>query len=155
MLTMIMDSGANINLFKNKELLENLTTSPFNHKKIRGVNGKSECFKKGSLNRSLGDLPLPKDDYYYSPDSMANILSLALISKTNRVYMDTAIDNAFYVFDGEGKYLRFHLYRSTNLYRLDVEQTNDGATIFTTIEGCETTKQRRKEMDEQGLSRHS
>ena len=115
----------------------------FQSKVHPGVNGKSECYKKGSLNRELGDLPLPKDDYYYSPNSMANILSLAMISKTNRVYMDTAIDNAFYVFDGEGKYLRFHLCHSTNLYRLDIEQTNDGATIFTTIEGCETTKQHR------------
>ena len=126
--------------------------SPFNQKSIRGVNGKSECYNKGSLNRELGDLPLPKDDYYYSPNSMANILSLAMISKTNRVYMDTAIDNAFYVFDGEGKYLRFHLCHSTNLYRLDVEQTDDGATIFTTIEGCETTKQRRDELEKHGLS---
>ena len=121
MLTMIMDSGANINLFNNKALLEGLTTSPFNRKSIRGVNGKSECYKKGSLNRELGDLPLPKDDYYYLPNSMANILSLAMISKTNHVYMDTAIDNAFYVFDGEGKYLRFHLCHSTNLYQLDIE----------------------------------
>merc|ERR1711884_910838 len=112
---MILDSGANINLFNNEALLEGLTTSSFNRKSIWGVNGKSECCKKGSLNRALGDLPLPKDDYYY-PNSMANILSLAMISKTNRVYMDTAIDNAFYVFDGEGKYLRFHLCCATNLY---------------------------------------
>merc|ERR1711949_10905 len=111
-----MDSGANINLFNNKALLEGITTSPFNWKSIQGVNKKSECYKKGSLNRELGDLPLPKDDYYYSPNSMANILSLAMISKTNLVYMDTAIDNDFYVFDGEGKYLRFHLCRTTNLY---------------------------------------
>ena len=100
MFTMIMDSGANLNLFNNKILLERLTTSPFNKKSIRGVNGKSKCYQKGSLNRELGDLPLPKDDYYYSPNSMANILLLALVSKTNHVYMDTAINNAFYVFDG-------------------------------------------------------
>ena len=133
-----MDSGAHLNLFNNKALLEGLTTSPFNRKSIRGVNGKSERYQKGNLNRELGDLPLPKDDYYYLSNSMANILSLAMISKTNRVYMDTAIDNAFYVFDGEGKYLWFHLCHIINLYRLDIEQTNDGATIFTTVEECET-----------------
>ena len=83
---------------------------------------------------------------------MVNILSLTLIYNTNRVYMNSAIDNAFYVFDGEGKYLRFHLCHSTNLYRLGVEQTDDGATIFTTIEGCETTKQRRDELEKHGLS---
>ena len=66
--------------------------------------------------------------------------------------MDTVIDNAFYVFDGEGKYLRFHLCNITNLYQLDIEQTSDGTTIFTTIEGCGTTKQQRDELEQYGLS---
>ena len=115
MFTMIIDRGANLNLFNNRALLEWLTISPFNKKSIRGVNGQSKFYQKGSLNRDLGDLLLPKNDYYYSPYNMANILSLALISKTNRVYMGTAIDNAFYVFDGKGKYLRFHLCHITSL----------------------------------------
>ena len=74
---------------------------------------------------------------------MANLLSLAFISKTNCVYMDTAIDNAFYVFDEEGKYICFHLCQITNLYRLDIEQTAKGGCIFTTVTGCETTEQRK------------
>ena len=109
MLTLIMDSGANMCLFNNKSLLENLNNSPFNKKTIHGVNKDKDCSLKGSLSSKLGNLPLPKDDYYYDPDAIANLLSLALISKTNRVYMDTAIDSAFYVFDEEGKYLRFNL----------------------------------------------
>ena len=36
-------------------------------------------------------------------------LTLRLFPKKNRLYMDTAIDNAFYVFDEEGKYLCFSL----------------------------------------------
>ena len=46
MFTMIMDSGANLNLFNNKTLLERLTTSPFNKKSIREINGKSECYQR-------------------------------------------------------------------------------------------------------------
>ena len=62
---------------------------------------------------------------------MANILSLIIISETNQLYMYTAID-AFYVFDKEGKYLCFHKYHLTNLYWLNVEETEEGGSIFTT-----------------------
>ena len=120
MLTLILDSGTNICLFNNKSLLERLTTLPFNKKRVHGVHKFKHCYQKGSLSSKLGNLLLPKDNYYYDPDSMANLLLLALISKTNRVYMDTAINNAFYVFDEEGKYLCFHLCQITNLYRLDI-----------------------------------
>ena len=105
-----MDSGANMCLFNNKLLLKCLTSSPFNKRRIHGVHKHKYCYQKGSLSSKLGNLPLPKNDYYYDPDIMASLLSLAFISKTNCVYMDTAIDNAFYVFDKEGKYLGFHLY---------------------------------------------
>ena len=67
---------------------------------------------------------------------MANLLSLTLISKTNYVYMDIAIDNVFYVFDEEGKYLHFHLCHAMNLYGLDIEETTEGGCIYTTVAGC-------------------
>ena len=108
-------------LFNNKSLLENLTNNPLNKKTVHGVHKDKDCSPKGSLSSKLGNLPLPKDDYYYDPDAMANLLLLALISKTNCVYMVTVIDNAFYAFDEEGKYLRFHLCQITNLYRLSIE----------------------------------
>ena len=82
---------------------------------------------------------------------MANLLSLALISKTNRVYMDTAIDNAFYNFDEGSKHLCFHLFWATNLYRLDIEETTKGGCIFTTVAGCKTTKQRKAALEEAGM----
>ena len=152
MLTLIMDSGANMCLFNNKSLHESLNNSLFNKKTIHGVNKDKDCSLKGSLSSKLGNLPLPKDNYYYNPNVMANLLLLALISKTNRVYMDTAIDNAFYVFDEEGKYLSFHLFQRTNLYRLDIEQTEKGGCIFTTVTGCETTEQRTSALEDLGMS---
>ena len=78
-----MDSGANLCLFNNKSLLEELTCLPFNRKEIRGANGIFKCFYKGSLSSKLDNLSSPKDNYYYSPDSTANILLLAMIAETN------------------------------------------------------------------------
>ena len=59
-----------------------------------------------------------------------------MIAEKNRVYMDTAIENTFYVFDEEGKFLCFHRYPVTNLYQLDIEQTNEGDSELTTITRC-------------------
>ena len=119
---------------------------------ICSVNTSKKCYQRESLSSKLGNLLLPKDDYYYAPNSMANLLSLTLISKVNCVYMDTAINNAFYVFDEEDKYLSFHLCWATNLYRLDIEETTEGGCIFTTVAGCETTKQKKQALEEAGMS---
>ena len=146
-----MDSGAKMCLFNNKLLLEHITTSPFNKKQVHGIHKHKYCYQKGSLSSKLKNLPLPKDNYYYEPDSMDNLLSLALISETNCVYMDTSITNAFYVFYQEGKYLYFHLCRATNLYRLDIEETTEGGCIFTTVTGCEATEQRKAALQETGI----
>ena len=147
-----MDSGANLCLFNNKFLLEQVTTSPFYKKKICSVNRSSKYYQKGSISSKLGTLLFPKDNYYYSPDSMVNILSSALISQTNYVCMDIAIYNVFYVFDKEGKYLHFHLCQATNLYRLDIEETTEGGSIFTTVAGCETIEQKKQALVEAGMS---
>ena len=73
----------------------------------------------GHLTSNLGDLPLPDSHYYYSPNSIANILLPAILSKTHCIYMDTNLDNAFYVFDEKGRYLRFYNCPITNIYRLE------------------------------------
>ena len=87
MLTLIMDSGANMCLFNNILLPERRTTSPFNKKQVHGMHKHKYCYQKGSLSSKFGNLPLPKNNYYYDPDTMANLLLLALISKPNRVYI--------------------------------------------------------------------
>jgi hypothetical protein len=38
-------------------------------------------------------LPLPSEGYYFYPNGVATILSLAMIADTKRVFMDSAIDN--------------------------------------------------------------
>ena len=50
MLTLIMDSGANLSLFNNKSLLERLITSPFHKKKIHSVHTSKKFYQKGTRN---------------------------------------------------------------------------------------------------------
>jgi hypothetical protein len=72
----------------------------------------------------LKSLPLPSEGYYYYPKGEANILSLALLAKTKRVVMDTAIKNAFYVFSEDGSYIKF-IPSNNGMYCLDIGSDNN------------------------------
>ena len=88
-----------------QRLLEKL--NPSDENTISGVSGTVDCDEIGELTEDLRAYPLSTKPYYLNKKTTSNLLSLALISDEYRVFMDTAIDNAFYVFDEEGKYLRF------------------------------------------------
>lgn len=136
---MILDSDANMNIFCDIELLKQVQRVPARKRKILGAVGEFECQKFGKLTLRLGDLPLPQGDYYYLQGGMANILSLALLSRTHRRYMDTSVDNAFYMFDQRGRYLCFYNCPLSNLYRLYIEEAEQEGAILSvvTIEGKE------------------
>ena len=57
----------------------------------------------GVLHDDLGDLPLPKEGYYYDKNVLANLLSLACIVNEYWVRMDTRIGNAIYVQSKTGR----------------------------------------------------
>jgi hypothetical protein len=88
----------------------------------------SEPFKQLSmstiLERSVTSSNLYHSGYYYYPKGVANILSLALLAKTKRVVMDTAIENAFYVFNEDGSYIKF-LPSNNGMYCLDIGSDNN------------------------------
>ena len=108
-LTIILDSWANLNIFRNSDLLELIKKILAILKYIPGVVvGLFHCDMIGSLTSNLGDIPLPDYHYYYSPNIMANIPSLAILSKTHCIYMDINLDNAFYVFNQKGWYFHFY-----------------------------------------------
>lgn len=109
-LSLILDSGANLNIFGNIDLLEKVWCILALSKRICGATWMFQCEQVGQFMSSLDGLPLSKGDHYYSSDSMANILSLALLPKTHHIYMDTNFDNTFYVFDQKGRYLCFYNY---------------------------------------------
>ena len=71
-------------------------------------------------------------DYFYS-EGAQNILSFAVLADSNRVFMDTSIDDAFYVFDGNGGFSRFVSCPANNLYYLDMEESEEAATILSMV----------------------
>jgi hypothetical protein len=105
--TIALDSGSSIQIFKDAFLLTDIQTD---HKRSIGVRTTDSNFRINSIGNLCDDLnalPLPSEGYYFYPTGVANILSLAMIAETKRVLIDTAIDNAIYVFNEDGTYVRF------------------------------------------------
>jgi hypothetical protein len=106
--TIALDSGSSIHIFKDSFLLTDVHSDD---KRSIGVRTTDSTFRVNSIGRlcdDLNTLPLPYEGYYYYPKGVANILSLAMIAETKRVVMDSAIDNAIYVFNEDGSYyIRF------------------------------------------------
>ena len=77
--TTIFTSHKNLNTFRNAALLERIKKFPTLAKCIWGALGLFHCDMMGDLATALGDLLMQKSGYYYSPDGMANILSLEIL----------------------------------------------------------------------------
>ena len=90
----------------------------------------------GSLSDVFKHLPLPQDGYYYDEEAVANLLSLGQITKEFQVYMNTAIDDAIYIINSEGKYLRFGRLKH-NLYGvyLGDGRPEEMCYAFSTVDG--------------------
>ena len=78
------------------------------------------CNKMSELCKEIHCLPLPREGYYYKGDGVVNLLSLVFVSKKHRVYMDTNINNAFYVYNKNGTYIHSGLCKNISLYSLDI-----------------------------------
>jgi hypothetical protein len=122
--TIALDSGSSIHIFKDAFLLTDIGTDNNSTINVRTTDSKFKVNKLGNLCTDLEMLPLPSNGYYFYPKGVANILSLAMIAETKRVVMDTAIDNAFYVFNEDGTYIRFA--RTANgMYCIDIKHEDD------------------------------
>ena len=120
-----LDSASSINLFKDKSLLDGIKTNNKLKLKVRTSDSTFHVEEVGIPNKAIQHLPLSTtDDYYYYPNGVTNILSLALLAKNKRVYMDTAVENAFYVYNEDGSYIRF-VPASNGMYCLDVGPNNE------------------------------
>jgi hypothetical protein len=87
----------------------------------------------GQLCDKLKILPLPQDELHLNKDGVANLLSLALLSESHRIVLDTSIDNAFYVYKDNGEYIRFAK-EPNGLYCLHVDDGSAPATLLTTVD---------------------
>ena len=120
-----IDSASSINLFKDKSLLDDIKTNDKLKLKVRTSDSTFHVDEVGVPNKSIQHLPLStNDDYYYYPNGVTNILSLALLAKNKRVFMDTAVENAFHVYNEDGSYIRF-VPTSNGMYCLDVGPDNE------------------------------
>jgi hypothetical protein len=119
-----LDSASSIHLLKDRSLLDNIKADDKKKMKVRTTDSTFHVNDIGELCASLKSLPLPHGKYYFYPKEVTNILSLALLAKTERAVMNTAIENAFYVFNEDGSYVKF--VRSNNgMYCLDIGSDND------------------------------
>jgi hypothetical protein len=124
-----LDSGSSIHIFKDAFLLDGIVIDNTNSINVRTTDSKFKVNQIGRLCADLDMLPLPSTGYYFYPKGVANILSLAMIAETKRVVMDTAIDNAFYVFNEDGTYIRFS--RTTNgMYCIDINTDEDDHVVM-------------------------
>ena len=123
-LTLLLDSTAGVNLLHNKMLLQNLESN----RKQKSINVSGVMSEEGTkcskmqLCDSLKGLPLPTGEYYINKKTKGgNIISLAMLTDDFDVEMNSAVSNAFYVYDHNRDFLVFKRCPYTNMYRLDVK----------------------------------
>jgi hypothetical protein len=127
--TIALDSGSSIHIFKDAFLLQDIISDTKRSIGVRTTDSNFRVNDIGRLCEDLNTLPLPYDGYYYYPNGVANILSLAMIADTKRVFMDSAIDNAIYVFNEDGSYIRFAK-TPNGMYCIDVATDQDQQVVL-------------------------
>ena len=96
---MMLDSGSTVTLGKDKELFTSI--SDLDRKVRMKTNAGSKHINQQGCWRGYGHA-------YYMPSAMTNIVSLSdAVEKGFTVFMDTALDNAFYVTDSQRRTIRF------------------------------------------------
>jgi hypothetical protein len=127
--TIALDSGSSIHIFKDAFLLTDIHADDKRSIGVCTTDSKFRINKISRLCNDLNALPLPSEGYYFYPKGVTNILSLAMISDTKRVVMDTAIDDAIYVFNKDGTYIRFG--RTLNgMYCIDINSNEEDHVIL-------------------------
>jgi hypothetical protein len=127
--TIALDSGSSIHIFKDAFLLTDIISDNRHSIGVRTTDSNFRVNDIGRLCDDLNTLPLPSEGYYYYPKGVANILSLAMVADTKRVVMDSAIDNAIYVFNEDGSYVRFG--RTPNgMYCIDIISDDDAHIVL-------------------------
>jgi hypothetical protein len=124
-----LDSGSSIHIFKDSFLLTDIQSDD---KRSIGVCTTDSKFRLNNIGRLCDDLnllSLPSDGYYCYPKGVTNILSLAMIAEEKRVVMGTAIDNASYVFNEDGTYIRFSR-TSNGMYCIDINTDEDDHVVM-------------------------
>jgi hypothetical protein len=131
--TLVLDSGATVNLMNNPSFLKNITETSSAITIHCGGDTMSNN-QVGEICDELQNVPLPHTGYFFHPTGVANLLSLARVSKDHRVVLDTAIENAFRVYADDESYIKFELNKN-NLYCLHVDDGSSPHVFLTTVAG--------------------
>ena len=119
----LLDSQSTISVFKNKAMLNNVRRSPHTLRAItNGGHQDSEM---------VGDFP-NLGEVWYNPASIANILSLADVSKVCRVTMDTTKERAMCVHRLDGSVMKFKEHPS-GLYVFANNGSSPQVTAYTML----------------------
>ena len=124
----LLDSQSTVDLFANPNLLRNVshTSGP-----------PLKCHCNGGIQYSTQKGYLPGyGEVWHNPNSLANILSLANVSKTNRVTLDTSKEQAFLVHRSDGSVLKF-VQTTRGLYYHDIRwnrATTKGTLLIQTTD---------------------
>ena len=105
----LLDSQSTVSVFKNRKLVQNIRDSP-SPLKVH-TNGGSQISHHVATVRNFGTV-------WFNPASLANILSMAAVSKVCRITMDTALEPCIIVHRQDGTLMKFCQYTS-GLYYYD------------------------------------
>ena len=119
-----MDSGTSVNVFYNKDLIEDIQYVADPKEVTNGEYTKIFYNQVGKLVSLLRHLPLPAEDYYYHKNVFANLVSIGRICKGFRVVFDSGVHDVFYIFNDDGTYIVFDK-TSNSLYCLSVFNGDD------------------------------
>ena len=111
---LLLDSGANIHIFNNPSFL--LDTNNDIARAVKITASRVVCLIKLDVVVTPLKSSLPMTGYYFQPNGIENLIDLSLLSDNHRIVMDTAVENAFYVFAEDRTYTKFTQYKARNLH---------------------------------------
>ena len=123
----LLDSQATCNVICNKDIVTNIRKHPEQRQLTIHCNAGQAVVTHIADLRGFGTV-------WFHPNGIANCLSLARVSDTYRVTLDTAVTQAFFVHKPDGSTRRFDR-MDCNLYACDISNTNGTLLAIVTVDG--------------------
>ena len=123
----LLDSQATCNVMCNEELVTGIRDHPDGQQLTIHCNAGQAVVKKVANLPGFGQV-------WFHPTGIANCLSLAKVSDTYRITLDTGVTQAFYVHKQDGSTRRFDR-MECGLYACDVTKTDGILLAITTVDG--------------------
>ena len=118
----LLDNGSTIDVFYNRNLLQNIRTSP--------TTMTIRCNAGTKRTNKIGTLP-GYGDVWYDEHGIANILSLSNVTTKHRVTYDSQNNDGFVVHKAKGQNQYFKQHKS-GLFFLDTRAQNEHSNVFMT-----------------------